>query len=59
MSGDNKARRVVINIQDFGTINVNLTKMYDKGHLKRLSDYLSFAFDKWQDSVVKIENLQH
>ena len=58
MNRENKARRVVIEIQDFGTINVNLTRMYDKGHLKRLSDYLSFAFEEWEKSVVMIENLQ-
>ena len=45
-------------IKDFGSINVNLEKMYDRGHMKRLLDYLGYALDQWQVSVIKLETLK-
>ena len=45
-------------IKDFGSINVNLEKMYDRGHMKRLLEYLGYALDQWQVSVIKLETLK-
>jgi hypothetical protein len=32
--------------------------MYDKGHVRRLLDYLGYALDQWQVSVIKLETLK-
>lgn len=47
-----------LSIKDFGSINVHLEKMYDRGHMKRLLDYLGYALDQWQVSVIKMETLK-
>lgn len=51
-------RHARLSIKDFGSINVHLEKMYDRGHMKRLLDYLGYALDQWQVSVIKIETLK-
>ena len=51
-------RHARLSIKDFGSINVHLEKMYDRGHMKRLLDYLGYALDKWQISVIKLETLK-
>ena len=32
--------------------------MYDRGHIRRLLDYLCYAIDQWQISVIKLETLK-
>ena len=59
MSKDNTANKVRIEIADFGNINVNLAKRYDKGMLKNLAMWLQFAFEKWEAEVVRIETLKN
>lgn len=51
-------RHARLSIKDFGSINVHLEKMYDKGHVRRLLDYLGYALDQWQVSVIKLETLK-
>ena len=51
-------RNARLSIKDFGSIDVHLEKMYDRGHMKRLLDYLGYALDQWQVSVVKLETLK-
>lgn len=51
-------RNARLSIKDFGSINVHLEKMYDKGHVRRLLDYLGYALDQWQVSVIKLETLK-
>ena len=51
-------RNARLSIKDFGSINVNLEKMYDRGHMKRLLEYLGYALDQWQVSVIKLETLK-
>ena len=51
-------RNARLSIKDFGSINVHLEKMYDRGHMKRLLDYLGYALDQWQVSVIKLETLK-
>lgn len=51
-------RHARLSIKDFGSINVNLEKMYDRGHMKRLLDYLGYALDQWQVSVIRMEKLK-
>ena len=51
-------RNARLSIKDFGSINVRLEKMYDKGHIRRLLDYLGYALDQWQVSVIKMEALK-
>ena len=51
-------RNARLSIKDFGSINVHLEKMYDRGHMKRLLDYLGYALDQWQISVIKLETLK-
>ena len=51
-------RTARLSIKDFGSINVHLEKMYDRGHMKRLLDYLGYALDQWQISVIKLETLK-
>lgn len=51
-------RNARLSIKDFGSINVHLEKMYDRGHMKRLLDYLGYALNQWQVSVIKMEALK-
>ena len=51
-------RNARLSIKDFGSINVHLEKMYDRGHMKRLLEYLGYALDQWQISVIKLETLK-
>ena len=51
-------RSARLSIKDFGSIDVHLEKMYDRGHMKRLLDYLGYALDQWQVSVIKLETLK-
>ena len=51
-------RNARMSIKDFGSINVHLEKMYDKGHIRRLLDYLGYALGQWQVSVIKMEALK-
>ena len=51
-------RNARLSIKDFGSIDVHLEKMYDRGHMKRLLDYLGYALDQWQVSVIKLETLK-
>lgn len=59
MSKDNTANKVRIEIADFGNINVNLAKRYDKGMLRVLLYHLQYAVEKWQDEVVRLETLKN
>lgn len=51
-------RNARLSIKDFGSIDVHLEKMYDRGHMKRLLEYLGYALDQWQVSVIKLETLK-
>ena len=51
-------RNARVSINGLGSVNVHLEKMYDRGHMKRLLDYLGYALDQWQVSVIKLETLK-
>ena len=51
-------RNAKVSINGLGSVNVHLEKMYDRGHIRRLLDYLCYAIDQWQISVIKLETLK-
>ena len=51
-------RNARVSINGLGSVNVHLEKMYDRGHIRRLLDYLGYALDQWQVSVIKLETLK-
>lgn len=51
------AHRVGLNIEDFGTININLTKCYKRDLLKNLLNKMQKAFEEWEDEIIKTEKI--